>query len=80
VGITVPGNYDLTIQPRAGTTLAGWTLELVNTLPTITQNTFAQIGVRPVSGAVSNGALVFRIRRQGATAEWSREFGVQLLT
>src|SRR5262245_4179480 len=80
VGITVPGNYDLTIQPRAGTTLAGWTLELVNTLPTITGNTLAQIGVRPGSGAVSNGALVFRIRRQGATAEWSREFGVQLLT
>lgn len=80
VKLSQPGNYDLTIQPKPGATLTGWTLELINTLSTISGDTFAQIGVKPIAGAVQNGALIFRIKRQGATADWFKEFGVQLLS
>jgi hypothetical protein len=80
VEISLPANYDLTIEPRSGTTLEGWTFGLVSTLPTITGSAFAQFRVIPGAAAVSTGALVFRIKRQGATVEWSSEFGVRLLT
>ena len=76
------GNHDLTIQPKAGTTLTGWSPQLVATatpLPGPVQNAIVQIGVTASIGATPNGRIVFRIKRQGATKDWLREFNVQLL-
>ncbi len=77
----VPGNYDLTIQPKPGATLIGWALQLVNTATPIpnTVPKLVQFAVTPAAAATPTGAVVFRIKRQGATTEFSKEFGVQLL-
>jgi len=80
-GLGPAGNYDLTIQPKPGATLTGWSPQLVNTPATIpnTVPRLVQFAVAPAAGATPTGAVVFRIKRQGATTEFSKEFGVQLL-
>jgi hypothetical protein len=82
------GTFDLTVKPKEGTVLNGWVLQLVNTASTIKTNgdnesKFVQVGVSaPSSSAVNptpTGTVVFRIQRQGATMDWSKEYGAQLL-
>jgi hypothetical protein len=80
--LTQTGNHDLTIQPKSGTTLNGWSPQLVNTpspIPGPVDSRLVQFGVTASAGATSNGTVVFRIARQGATMDWSKEFDVQLL-
>jgi hypothetical protein len=77
------GDHDLTILPKSGTTLNGWQPQLVNTPSPITgpiDGRLVQFGVTASTGATPNGTVVFRIARRGATADWSKEFDVQLLT
>jgi hypothetical protein len=79
------GTYTITIAPKQGTTLNNWTLQLINTPPSINapQNDPPRVftfGVNPNPGAVATGAFVFRIKRTGVATEWSKEFTVQLLT
>jgi hypothetical protein len=75
--------YDLTIAPQQGTTLTGWSPQLVNTPASILgpdDSRLVQFSVLPSGPAPSqSGTLVFRIRRRGATSEWFQEFNVELL-
>jgi hypothetical protein len=78
------GTFDLTIEPLTGTTLNGWTRELLSTpTPIITstanESRFVQFGVTPAAGAAPSGTVVFRIKRQGATSDQTKEYTVQLL-
>ncbi len=80
------GSYDLTILPRVGTILNGWALGLVGTpspiIVTIDGDPdvhLVQFGVTASAGATASGTVVFRIKRQGATSDWSSEYSVQLL-
>jgi hypothetical protein len=80
--LTQTGNYDLTIEPKQGTTLTGWSPQLVSTPATVpgpTTNRLVKFGVTPSQDATPSGTIVFRIKRQGATTDWFQEFGVQLL-
>jgi hypothetical protein len=96
VKLTKAGTYDITILPKQGTTLTGWTPEMTpdsvgtrsvdGTKVTVTvagdsdqtQRT-EKFRVTPVAGATPSGTIVFRIKRQGATSDFSKEYGVQLL-
>lgn len=81
------GKYDLTIQPKQGTILTGWTLEISDTenpMDVKTDNDEnprpAQISVTTGGGTpTASGTIVFRIKRQGATSDWFKEYDVQLL-
>lgn len=85
VKLTQQGTYDLTVEPLPGTTLNGWDLALVNTatpIPVTTDNDqslhLVQFGAT-VSAGAETGAMVFRIKRQGATNDWFTQFGLELL-
>jgi len=76
------GNFDLTIQPKQGTTLTGWSPQLMNTptpIPGPTSARLVQFGVSPTGTPTQSGTVVFRIKRQGAATDWFQEFDVQLL-
>lgn len=80
------GTYDVTFLPKQGTTLNNWAPQLVNTLTPITvaadndpTSRLMQIGVTPSAGATASGTVVFRIKRQTAVSDFSKEFTVQLL-
>ena len=65
-----------------GTTLTGWTLQLVNTpaaipITTVDESRFVQFGVLSTAGAAT-GSIVFRIKRRGATADQTKEYGLEL--
>src|SRR5215212_242803 len=96
VKLTKAGTYDITILPKQGTTLTGWTPEMTpdsvgtrsidGTKVTVTvasDNELTQrtekFRVTPVAGATPSGTIVFRIKRQGATSDFSKEYGIQLL-
>lgn len=84
VSLKQAATYAVTIQPKPGTVLTGWTLQLINTPSNIVAPAgdpprVFTIGVNPTAGAIANGALIFRIKRSGVATEWSREFSVQLL-
>ena len=87
VKLTQNGTYDVTFQARQGTTLNSWSPQLINTQATIQVPTnndqtsrLMQIGLSPTAGASATGSVVFRIKRQGAAAEFSKEYDVQLGT
>lgn len=80
------GSYDITMQPKPGNTLTGWLREVIDTqnpLPVAKDDDqvakLIQMGVTANPGAVASGGFVFRIKRQGATNDWFKEFDVQLL-
>jgi hypothetical protein len=78
------GTYDITVQPRSGSTMNGWTLQLLQTAATITTSTndetrFVQFGVTSSANAAASGAVVFRIKRQGAENERTKEYAIQLM-
>jgi len=96
VKLTKAGTYDITILPKQGTTLTGWTPEMTPdsvgtrsidgtkvTVTVATDNELTQrtekFRVTPVAGATPSGTIVFRIKRQGATSDFSKEYGIQLL-
>lgn len=80
----VQGIYDITITAKPGT--SGWLQKLENTLTPVevsidndaTQR-FIQFSVTASTSSTASGAVVFRIKRRGATEEFSKEFAVQLL-
>lgn len=83
------GNYQVTIQPKPGTTLTGWGPALVNTQATIqvlTDNDptvrLLQFGVTTstVQTPTATGTVIFKIKRDTATVEFNKEFGVELLS
>ena len=94
---TLAGTYEITMLPKTGTTLTGWTPEMTpdsigtRVDPTKVQVTVATNGdqtprtekfrVTPVVGATPTGTIVFKIKRTSpaTTAEFSKEYGVQLL-
>lgn len=75
--------YGLTIQPKQGSTLNGWTLALANTPATVPgpdAGRLVQFSVMPSGTAPSaGGTIAFVIKRQGATVEWFEEYTVELL-
>jgi len=87
VKLTQIGTYQVTIQPKQGTTLTGWSPALIDTQATIqvTQpdQTFRllQFGVTTstVQTPTATGTIVFRIKRDTASVEFNKEFGVELL-
>jgi hypothetical protein len=80
------GDYDVSLQSKEGTTLKGWgpftnpkLISVAIDKDPVLKN--AQFSVSVTSGSASpSGTVVFRIKRQGETQEWSKEFDVQLLT
>jgi hypothetical protein len=89
VKLTQNGVYQVTIQPKAGTTLTGWTPQLIDTQATINvpQNNdqtsrLLQFGVTTstVNLPTAAGTIIFRIKRDGAAVDWTKEFGVELLS
>ena len=92
---TKAGTYDITVQPKPGTPLANWAPEItpdsVGTRVDATRVTVVVGGdgdqtlrtekfrVTPIAGATPTGTIVFRIKRQGAPSDFSKEFTVQLL-
>src|SRR5215213_92148 len=88
VKLTQNGVYQVSIQPKAGTTLTGWGPALVDTQTTITvpgnndQGTrLLQFGVTTstVQTPSPTGTVIFKIKRDTATVEFNKEFGVELL-
>ncbi|HET6972570.1 MAG TPA: hypothetical protein VFH96_01025 [Pyrinomonadaceae bacterium] len=88
VKLTQNGVYQVTIQPRQGTTLTGWGPALVDTQTTITVPTnndqttrLLQFGVTTstVQTPSPTGTVIFKIKRDTATVEFNKEFGVELL-
>ena len=88
VKLTQNGVYQVTIQPRQGTTLTGWGPALVDTQTTITVPTnndqttrLLQFGVTTstVQTPSSTGTVIFKIKRDTASVEFNKEFGVELL-
>ena len=94
--LTKAGTYDVTILPKQGTTLTGWTPDMTpdsvgqrsvdGTKVTITvpgegdqTSRTEKFRVSPVSGATPTGTIIFRVKRQGSTSDFSKEYGVQLL-
>ncbi|QLQ08114.1 MAG: hypothetical protein HZY76_20355 [Anaerolineae bacterium] len=71
---------------HAGTTLSGWSFDLQD-LPTnpmsipVTANQTIPLsfGVATSDGATATGGIVYRIKRQSATGEQTKEYNVQLL-
>ncbi|HSE15979.1 MAG TPA: hypothetical protein VLB46_02940 [Pyrinomonadaceae bacterium] len=95
---TLAGTYEITMLPKAGATLSGWTPEMTpdsvgtrspdGTKVTVTVASNGdqtlrteKFRVTPVVGATPTGTIVFKIKRTSpaTTAEFSKEFGVQLL-
>ena len=91
---TKAGVYDITIAAKQGTTLTNWTPEMTPdsvgtpspgkvtvTVANDNDQTLRteKFRVTPTAGASSTGTIVFRIKRQGATSDFSKEYGVQLL-
>jgi hypothetical protein len=92
---TLAGTYDVTIQPKQGATLLNWAPEITNdsvgtridlttvrvTVQTNNDQTTRteKFRVSPIAGATQTGAVVFRIKRQGAASEFFKEYAVQLL-
>jgi hypothetical protein len=78
-----PAEYDLTMAPKQGSALTGWTLQLENTpasVPGPETGRLVQFSATPSGAApLSTGTIVFRIRRRGADSDWFAEFGVELL-
>jgi hypothetical protein len=87
VKLTQPGDYQVTIQPKQGTTLTGWSPALIDTAATVkvvtpdTSFRLWQFGVTTstVQTPTATGTIVFRIKRDGAAVEFNKEFGVELL-
>ena len=88
VKLTQNGVYQVTIQPRQGTTLTGWGPALVDTQTTINvpnnndQTTrLLQFGVTTstVQTPSPTGTVIFKIKRDTASVEFNKEFGVELL-
>lgn len=88
VKLTQNGVYQVTIQPKQGTTLTGWGPALIDTLTTINvpsnndQTTrLLQFGVLTATAQTpsATGTVIFKIKRDGATVEFNKEFGVELL-
>ena len=88
VKLTQNGVYQVTIQPKPGTTVTGWGPALVDTQTTITvpnnndQSTrLLQFGVTTstVQTPSATGTVIFKIKRDGANVEFNKEFGVELL-
>lgn len=86
VKLTKKGTYDFTIQPKPGTTLNGWTLEISDTENPMTVANdndqtlkMAQISVTTGGSPAAKGNLIFRIKRQGANSDWFKEYDVQAL-
>ncbi len=88
VKLTQNGVYQVTIQPKQGTPLTGWGPALVDTLTTITVPTnndqttrLLQFGVTTstVQTPSPTGTVIFKIKRDTATVEFNKEFGVELL-
>ncbi len=81
-----PGTVDVSLGPRAGATLSGWSFDLQD-LPTnpmsipVTANQTIPLsfGVATSDGATATGGIVYRIKRQSATGEQTKEYNVQLL-
>lgn len=87
VRLLVAGAYDLTIQPQTGSTLNGWTLEVVNPSSPIqvTTNNDPQIhnvnfAITRTNAATTGGTLVARIQRQSETRDWHRQFQLELMS
>ncbi len=80
---TPPFVYEVSIQPKSGT-LTGWTLQLVNTAPTLTvaagETRMVMFGATATSTADATGTIVFRVRRQGAASDQTKEYSLQRLT
>lgn len=81
------GTYDISIAPKAGTTLNDWSLTLLDTLtPKLWQKgdtMIATFEVRaplspPPANAATSGTIVFNIQRQGAEVGQAQEYSVQL--
>lgn len=77
-------NYNISILPKQGTTLTGWSPQLANTPATVPgpdNSRLVQFMVTPASAATTspNGTVVFRIQRTGNTSDWFEEFNVELL-
>jgi hypothetical protein len=88
VKLTQNGVYQVTIQPKPGTTLTGWGPALVDTQTTITvpnnndqSQRLLQFGVTTstVQTPSATGTVIFKIKRDGANVEFNKEFGVELL-
>lgn len=84
VSLKQAATYTVTIQPKPGTVLTGWTLQLINTPAVINAPAgdpprVLTFSVNPTAGAIANGFLIFKIKRSGVATEWSKEFSVQLL-
>jgi len=82
------GIYQITIQAKQGTTLTGWGPALVDSPTSIkvdtdndTSTKLLQFGVitSTAQPPTPTGTVVFKIKRDGAPVEFSKEFGVQLL-
>ena len=82
------GVYQVTIQPKSGTTLTGWGPALVDTQTAITVPTnndqttrLLQFGVTTstVQTPSPTGTVIFKIKRDTANVEFNKEFGVELL-
>ncbi len=81
----VQGTYDITITAKDGT--SGWLQKLENTatpVEVLSNNDpttrFVQFSVAGTANSTANGAVVFRIKRQGAAEEFSKEYALQLLS
>jgi hypothetical protein len=88
VKLTQNGIYQVTIQPKPGTTMQGWGPQLVDTLATVQvpQNNDQTVRLMQIAVTASTstpptptGTLIFRIKRDNAAVEWFKEFGVELL-
>lgn len=95
---TLAGTYEITMLPKAGAVLTGWTPEMTpdsvgtrspdgtKVTVTVASNNdqtlrTEKFRVTPVAGATATGTIVFKIKRTSptTTAEFSKEYGVQLL-
>jgi hypothetical protein len=89
------GRYHVTVQPQTGSSSAGWSLGLVDTLEYIPANAGAMVSVGETTTvtfevtapplplpttAVTNFPLVLTIQRQGAASGFNKEFTVELLS
>lgn len=79
------GTYDVSITQKTGT--SGWAPELVTTITPIqvqteadkTQPRLAQFRITAAPSSV-NGSVLFKIKRQGSTSDFSKEYGVVKLS
>jgi hypothetical protein len=79
------GSYDVSVAPKAGTTLHGWDPQLFSTLanyPSINANESRpmQFTVTAATGADATGSVVFRVKRTDSTQDQTREYSLRLLS